>query len=87
MKSSTESLDLVSWNRKYKQMQKYVEEINAIEDKIIVLTVKKMSIFDEIKAIKHQLDNTCIHPEAERVYDDDLPMFTCKFCGKAVMNV
>ncbi len=82
---STANLDKVSWERKFKQMQKIVTEINEVEDKIMDLQLEKMEKFDKVQMLRLTLIETCIHPANELTPTKEDPnIMLCKFCGKLV---
>jgi len=79
--SSTRS-EKVSWNRKLKKMEGYLDKLRPIEDKILELHALKVDIFDEIQILRNVMIKECIHPKSYLVQKDD--HIECKFCNKKI---
>ena len=79
--SSTRN-EKVSWNRKLKKMEGFIQKLNPIEDKILELHAQKMDIVDEVQVLRTIMVKECIHPYDYLVQKDD--HVVCKFCNKKI---
>lgn len=74
----------ISWNRKLKNMQKLIEELVPIEEKILEITrEEKYPIMDKIESIRTVMVNECVHPEDYLVIHEN-EYIECKFCNKKI---
>ena len=78
--SFTNISDKNSWLRKYDNMQRLVETVNAYAEEITELDKKMIPIFDEIAILRKTMVDECIHPIDQLVEHDDY--VECKFCNK-----
>lgn len=74
-----------AWNRKLEKMNKLLEKLQPIEDKIIELNIEKIPIFDEVSQLRVLMVNSCIHPEDQLIVTDEY--VDCKFCNKRITLV
>ncbi len=72
--------DKQSWNRKYDNLQKLIDQVNKIGDKILELESNKIPIIDEIAILRNHMIQECIHPH--ELLTESNGMIICKFCNK-----
>lgn len=72
--------DKNSWLRKYENMQKLIETVNAYAEEITEIDKKRIPIFDEIALLRQTMVDECIHPHDHLIEYDDY--VECKFCNK-----
>ncbi len=72
--------DKQSWNRKYDNLQKLINQVNMIGDKILDLESEKNPIIDEISILRSRMIQECIHPHD--LLTESNGMIICKFCNK-----
>lgn len=79
--------DRIAWNRKYKKMKTIIDEsIVPLENKILELTMQKMSIMDDIVSLRDTLRKECVHPREFLLHRES--HILCKFCeSKLNVNV
>jgi len=78
--SFTNISDKNSWLRKFDNMQKLVEEVNAYAEEITEIDKKMLPLFDDIAILRNTMVDECIHPIDQLVEHDD--HVECKFCNK-----
>ena len=72
--------DKQSWNRKFDNLQKLINDVNTIGDKILELESSKSPIIDDISILRNQMIQECIHPHEFLLELEDHVI--CKFCNK-----
>jgi hypothetical protein len=78
--SFTNISDKNSWLRKFDNMQKLVDEVNAYAEEITEIDKKMLPLFDDIAILRNTMVDECIHPIDQLVEHDD--HVECKFCNK-----
>jgi hypothetical protein len=72
-----------AWKRKLVNMEKLIETIRPIEEKILnIIFDEKQPILDDIQAIRQEMVKECIHPYEHLVQKDGY--VECKFCNKRI---
>jgi hypothetical protein len=75
----------LAWDRKLKKMEKFIEELVPVEDKILeIIKNEKYPIMDKIEAVRKTMILECVHPENYLIVDEDWSHAHCKFCGKNI---
>lgn len=74
--------DKTSWNRKMTNMQKLLDQIQPIEQRILELHMKKQPIADEIEELRRIMVTECVHPFDLLVFKED--HIECKFCHNKI---
>ena len=70
-----------AWARKEANLQKYVKlKVNPIEERIRDLQADLVPLYDEVKEMRTEMVDTCIHPFDMLVVDGDYCI--CRFCNK-----
>ena len=70
----------MSWERKYRNMKKFLKELDPIESQIIELMTEKQFLIDRITVTRDQMVDTCIHPKKElEIHEGEV---SCKFCNR-----
>lgn len=72
-----------AWKRKLVNMEKLIETIRPIEEKILdIIKDEKQPILDDIQALRQEMVKECIHPYEHLVQKDGY--VECKFCNKRI---
>lgn len=71
-----------SWNRKRDNIEKFIGEIQPLEEEILSLMAKKIPIADKIQVLRNEMVENCIHPLDHLVLKDT--HIECKFCNKEI---
>ena len=69
-----------SWQRKYKNMQVVITELQPIEEQILELMNTKNKLVDQLTEMRSVMVDECIHPYELLVLAED--HIECKFCSK-----
>ena len=73
-----------SWARKRTNLTSYIENnIHPIEQQILDLKMSLIPFYDEVKTMRTEMVDTCIHP-ADEVSSNDDGSFYCSFCCKTL---
>lgn len=72
--------DKMSWERKYKNMQKELDKLRPVEDQLLELQAKKQKFIDVVTEIRLKMVEECIHPREYLIHNGD--HIVCKFCEK-----
>lgn len=80
--NSVSNAEKLAWRRKYKRMEKLIEEVKPFEEKILNLIVEKRPIMDKIQKLRETMVIECIHPKDQLVHKET--HLECKFCGKLI---
>ncbi len=74
-----------AWKRKLVNMEKLIEKIRPIEEKILtIIKDEKQPILDDIYILRQQMVKECIHPYEHLVQKDGF--VECKFCNKRLRS-
>lgn len=69
-----------AWRRKLKNMEKLLEKLQPIEDKILsIMADEKQPLLDDIAALRLIMVKECIHPYEHLIKKDGF--VECKFCN------
>lgn len=83
--SSSRRGERLAWDRKMKNMEKLIDELRPIEEKILEITKnEKYPIMDKIEEVRKIMINECVHPEEYLVIESNHSYAHCKFCGKNI---
>jgi hypothetical protein len=78
--------DVQSWKRKMANLDKLIEEIRPIEDKILKIMIEeKQPIEDKIDAIRSEMVADCVHPRMFLIHKGSY--VECKFCNRKIYLV
>ena len=78
--------DIQSWKRKMVKLEKMIEAIRPIEDKILKIMIEeKQPIEDEIEAIRTEMVEECVHPHSFLIHKGSY--VECKFCNRKIYLV
>lgn len=78
--------DIQSWKRKMVKLEKMIEEIRPIEDKILKIMIEeKQPIEDQIEAIRTEMVEECVHPRMFLIHKGSY--VECKFCSRKIYLV
>lgn len=69
-----------AWNRKRRQIEALVEQIQPVEQQIIEMRGRIQPTYDTIAEIRESMIHDCIHP-ADMLIDHD-GVTICKFCER-----
>lgn len=70
-----------AWKRKLKNMEKLLEELHPIEEKILtIIADEKQPLLDKIAELRLIMVKECIHPYEHLVKKED-GYVECKFCN------
>lgn len=72
----------VSWERKLKNLQQLMTQIDPISDQIVALLNERAPLLDQLAEIRSEMVATCVHPYEHLLYHDGSEQITCKFCDK-----
>jgi len=75
-----EPSERTAWKRKQKKMDKLIEKLKPIEEKIMELYMQKNPIMDEIAKLRKIMVQECVHPKEYLVHKGT--HIECKFCEK-----
>lgn len=71
--------EIAAWNRKRKSIERIItNNIGPLEDKIIELNAQLLPLYDQLKTMRKEMVEFCIHPIDMLIYKDD--HVECKFC-------
>lgn len=72
--------EIAAWNRKRKSIERIVgNNIRPIEDQIIEANAKLLPLYDQLKTMRNEMVEFCIHPIDMMVHKGD--HVECKFCS------
>lgn len=72
-----------AWKRKLANMDKLLEKLHPIEEKILtIIAEEKQPILDEIADLRSIMVKDCVHPYEHLVEKDGY--VECKFCGRKI---
>jgi len=72
-----------AWKRKLANMEKLIEQIRPIEEKILdIIKDEKQPILDDIQALRQEMIKECVHPFEHLVQKDGY--VECKFCNRRI---
>lgn len=75
----------LAWNRKMVKMEKLVDELRPIEERILeIIATEKYPLMDKIEAVRKVMVNECVHPVEFLEVDPNYTHAHCKFCGKNI---
>lgn len=74
----------ISWKRKQKNIEKFVEELEPLEEEIMNLMAKKAKIVDKIISTRATMVAECIHPADSLTPSADGTCMYCKFCERSI---
>lgn len=70
-----------AWKRKLKNMEKLLEELHPIEEKILaIIADEKQPLLDKIAKLRLIMVKECVHPYEHLVKTED-GHIECKFCN------
>jgi uncharacterized coiled-coil protein SlyX len=72
--------DKMSWDRKYRNMQKLVDKLTPIETQLLDLNEKRRVLGDQVETLRQVMVHECIHPANQLVHNED--HIVCKFCNR-----
>lgn len=70
----------IKWSRYTERMNKILQKIEPIEDKILDLLQTKQPYLDEIELLRLEMIDMCVHPKHLLIHNGN--HITCKFCNK-----
>lgn len=77
-----ERSEKTAWKRKNDNMQKLLDQLRPVEQKILDIIIdEKQPILDKIAELRNTMVKECIHPFDMLVMKDD-GYVECKFCGR-----
>jgi len=72
-----------AWKRKLTNMEKLIDKIRPIEEKILtIISDEKQPILDDIHILRQEMVKECIHPFEHLVQKDGY--VECKFCNRRI---
>jgi len=72
-----------SWKRKLVNMEKFIEELHPIEQKILnIIKDEKQPILDKVFLLRKEMVKECVHPFEHLVQRED--HVECKFCNRKI---
>jgi len=77
-----DNAEKLSWQRKYKKLQKLIDELKPYEEKMLQLYQERMPIMDKIHMLRQMMVNECIHPKNYLTHKGTY--IHCKFCDKII---
>jgi len=80
-----ENADKLSWRRKLEKMEKFLTELEPIEEEIFELYQQKIPIMDKVTQLRKIMVDECIHPKDHLVHKGT--HIECKFCNKIIKPV
>lgn len=76
-----------SWGRKRLNLEKLIaKEIRPREDRIMEMQAELREFYDQIKELRDDMVESCVHPFDHLVINSEGAVF-CKFCGKTMTKV
>jgi len=70
-----------AWKRKFNNMEKLLDELRPIEEKIMtIISEEKQPLIDKIAELRGIMVNGCVHPYEHLCVKDGY--VECKFCNK-----
>jgi hypothetical protein len=71
----------IAWNRKHKKLVNIIAEtITPLEERILELTMEKMTAMDAVVEMRDTLRKECVHPREFLVSTEDC--VKCRFCER-----
>lgn len=74
--------DKTSWNRKLKNIQKLIDQVSELEEKMSKIREQRQPLLDEIANYRAEMVETCIHPAEHLVIHEGA--VKCKFCERTI---
>lgn len=75
-----------AWKRKLANMEKLIEELRPIEEKILaIMHDEKQPILDLIQELRKTMVTECVHPYEHLVRKEGFVY--CKFCNRRINTV
>lgn len=72
--------ETLSWQRKYKNLSKFMEQLTPIEEELLRLHAEKNSLIDCVAETRNTMTDNCIHPKDLLVMHEG--HIVCKFCER-----
>lgn len=73
--------EVAAWSRKRKSIERVITtNIRPLEDKIIEVNAQLMPLYDQLKTMRAEMVEFCIHPIDMLIYNEDHVL--CKFCDR-----
>jgi len=72
--------ETLSWERKHRNLLKFIDQLEPIEDELLRLVSEKQSLLACIDSTRNTMVENCIHPKDLLVLHDG--HVVCKFCDR-----
>lgn len=77
--------EIATFARRRKSIERFIDvKISPLENELLDINAKLQPLYDELKALRDDMVNICVHPRDLLIYKDSY--IECKFCG-AVLGV
>lgn len=72
--------EIATFARRRKSIEKFIDsKINPLENEILDINAKLEPLYDELKALREDMVDICVHPRDLLILKDGY--IECKFCG------